>query len=222
MTAPEAAADELERGVRDLGFSGALINGQTRGRFLDQPDFEPILLRAQDLDVPIYIHPGIPPKAVREAYYDGFDARVSFLLATAGWGWHSETAVHILRLALSGTLERFPALKLIIGHMGEGLPAMLDRCDNVFRLDKRGERTISQAITQQVWVTTSGMFTAPPLFALLAVFGIDRVMFSVDYPYSRSEQGLKFLSNLPLAPGDVRKIAHENADRLLKLGRPGE
>lgn len=219
LTSPEAAADELEACVTQRGFVGALVNGLTSGKFLDQPEFAPVLARAEKLDVPIYIHPGIPPKAVREAYYEGFDERASFMLATAGWGWHSETAIHILRLVLSGAFDRFPRLKVIVGHMGEGLAAMLDRCDHVFRNAGRSERSISEAILSHVWATTSGMFTSPPLLALIAVFGIDRVLFSVDYPYSANEQGLAFLRGLPLAPADAAKIAHENADRLLKLRR---
>jgi uncharacterized protein len=109
MRSPPAAADELERTVRDFGFCGALINGMTEDRFLDDPRFEPILARAEALDVPIYIHPGIPPESVRKAYYDGLPGMASFFLSIAGWGWHSEVAIHVLRLVLSGALDRHPA-----------------------------------------------------------------------------------------------------------------
>lgn len=218
MRSPDAAADELERTVRDLGFCGALINGMTEDLFLDDGRFDPILSRAEQLDVPIYLHPNIPPQSVRQAYYDNLPHSAGFWLALAGWGWHSETAVHLLRLVLSGVLDRHPRLKLIVGHMGEGLPAMLARCDEIFAREvPHLKRSVAQTILDQVWVTTSGMFTLPPFFAALAVFGIDRVMFSVDYPFSSNQRGREFLAALPLAPVDVAKVAHANADQLLRL-----
>jgi hypothetical protein len=174
MTAPEAAADELQRAVENLGFCGALINGTTGGRFLDDPSFEPILARAAQLDVPLYLHPNLPPQVIRKAYYDGLPDVVSAILATGGWGWHAETAVHILRLVLSGALDRHPNLKLIIGHMGEGLPAMLARF-NVFNAAMSAylKRTVSETILDQVWITTSGFFTLPPFMAALLTFGAE-------------------------------------------------
>ncbi len=219
MTAPEAAADELERAVRDLGFHGALINGLTDGRFLDDPSFAPILARAETLGLPLYLHPNIPPEAVRKAYYDGLPGHLSFMFAIAGWGWHAETAVHVLRLVLSGTLDRYPGLQLIVGHMGEGLPAMLARCDQVFGAETPQllRRTVSQTILDQVHITTSGFFTLPPFMAALLTFGADRILFSVDYPFSPNATARAFLDGLPLSPADREKIAHGNADRLLKL-----
>lgn len=219
MTAPEAAADELERCVRDLGFCGALINGMTNNRFLDDPFFDPILARAEALDVPIYLHPNIPPETVRKSYYEGLPGPMGFLLSSPGWGWHAETAVHILRLVLAGTLEKHPRLKLIIGHMGEGLPAMLARVDNIFSnaIAKYLKRTVSGTILDQVWITTSGFFSLPPFMAALTSFGVDRILFSVDYPFSKNQPAMKFLRDLPVSPADRKKIAHENADRLLKL-----
>ena len=220
MQSPEAAADELERAVRTLGLRGTLVNGLTNDRFLDDPAFDVLLARAEALDVPIYLHPNIPPESVRRAYYAGLPKpTVDFALSIAGWGWHSETAIHILRLVLSGTLDRHPRLKLIIGHMGEMLPMMLARCDEILGHETSSylQRSISQTIIEQVHVTTSGLFTVPPLQVLLAVFGIDQVMFSVDYPYSPNEKGRTFLDRLPLAPADREKLAHGNADRLLKL-----
>jgi uncharacterized protein len=219
MTAPEAAADELERAVTQLGFCGALVNGLTEDRFLDDPRFAPILARAETLGAPLYLHPGIPPDAVRKVYYDGLPGPLSFMLAIAGWGWHAEVAVHVLRLVLSGTLDRYPRLQLIIGHMGEGLPAMLTRCDEVFGRAPAGllQRTPSAAILDQVYVTTSGFFSLQPFEALLHTFGADRIMFSVDYPFSANATGRTFLDRLPVSPADREKIAHGNADRLLKL-----
>jgi predicted TIM-barrel fold metal-dependent hydrolase len=144
-----------------------------------------------------------------------------YVLEAAGWGWHAETAVHVLRLVLAGTLDRHRRLKLIIGHMGEGLPAMLARCDQVSEAYVQHlARPISRSILDQVSITTSGMFSEPPFLAALATFGIDRILFSVDYPYAANESGRAFLQSLTLAPPDLAKLAHGNADRLLKLRAP--
>jgi predicted TIM-barrel fold metal-dependent hydrolase len=219
MTAPEAAADELERAVLDLGFSGALVNGLTQGCFLDNPMFDPILARAAALDVPLYLHPNVPPAGVRDAYYSDLADPMPFLLSTAGFGWHAETAIHVLRLVLSGTLDRHPGLKLIIGHMGETLPMMLARADHVFgkAVEQRLDRAISQTILDQVWITTSGFFSLAPFTAAMMTFGADRILFSVDYPFSPNKAGTDFLRRLPVSPADLEKIAHGNADGLLKL-----
>ncbi|HEY7246489.1 MAG TPA: amidohydrolase family protein [Xanthobacteraceae bacterium] len=218
MTVPAAAADELQRAVEDLRCKGALISGTIRGAFLDDPRFGPLLRRAEQLDVPLYIHPGMPPEPVRKAYYEGFAPQISFGLSTFAWGWHYECALHIMRLAVSGTLDRFPSLKLIIGHMGEGLPAMLARCEHQFASDLAHlQRPLSQTIVDQVYITTSGFFTVPPFMTALATFGIDRMMFAVDYPYASNDDGRALLDRLPLAPRDLAKVAHGNADRLLKL-----
>jgi uncharacterized protein len=218
MTVPEAAADEFARTVNDLGFCGALINGLTGDRFLDDKSFAPILSRAEKLGVPLYLHPAIPPKAVRDAYYAGISPKVDMLLAMAGFGWHAETAIHVLRLIVSGTLDRYPGLQLIIGHMGEMLPMMMARCNELFVPDFVGiARPLQQTLREQVHVTTSGVFTLPPLTATIDTFGIDRVMFSIDYPFSSNATGRTYLDSIPLAPADLAKIAHGNADRLLRL-----
>src|ERR1700722_9331734 len=218
MRSPQAAADELERAVGELGFRGAMINGMTQDCFLDDARFDVILSRAERLGVPIYLHPNLPPESVRKAYYDDLPGITGFLLSAPAWGWHSELAIHVLRLVLSGALDRHPGLKLIVGHMGEGLPAMLARCDQMFG----GEiahltRSVSTTILDQVSITTSGLFTLPPFELALAVFGIDRILFSIDYPYSSNRQGMEFLEALRLAPVDLDKLAHGNADRLLRL-----
>jgi len=218
-SAPELAADELERCVTQHGFLGGMVNGTTGGLFLDDPKFEPLLARFERLGVPLYVHPAPPPPAVRDAYYARLPGHSSLLLSIAGWGWHSETAIHVLRLVLSGALDRHPKLKLIIGHMGEGLPAMFARCDQVFadEAHDRLTRTVSQTITDQVWVTTSGFFSLPPLMALLMSFGADRMLFSVDYPFSSNGKGTDFLRSMPISEVDRVKLAHVNADRLLGL-----
>ena len=168
--------------------------------------------------MPIYIHPHLAPEAVREAYYSGLEPGAGRVLEAAGWGWHSETAIHVLRIVLVGVLDKHPKLKLIIGHMGEMLPMMMARADEVFSLDiSHLERPISQQITDQVWVTTSGIFTEPPFLAALLTFGIDRLMFSIDYPYAKHAKGREFLDRITLAPADMAKLTHGNADALLRL-----
>ena len=218
MCAPDACADELTRAVTKLGFHGALINGTTDGRFLDHPGYDDLLTQAEALDVPIYIHPHLAPQAVRDAYYGGIDPGAGRVLEAAGWGWHSETAIHVLRLVLAGTLDKHPKLKLIIGHMGEMLPMMMARADEVFAADvEHLSRPVSQTILDQVWITTSGIFTEPPFLAALLTFGIDHIMFSVDYPYAPDAKGREFLDRITLAPADMAKLCHGNADSLLRL-----
>jgi predicted TIM-barrel fold metal-dependent hydrolase len=219
MLAPGAAADELERTAKDLYFCGALVNGATDGRFLDDPAFEPILARAEALDLPLYLHPGIPAPAVRNAYYDNLPGNFSFTMALSAWGWHYDTAVHVLRLVLSGALDRHPRLKIVVGHMGEALPFMLDRIDEttVAEAKQRLRRSVRQTILDQVWITTSGFFTMVPFMAALMAFGVDRIMFSVDYPFASNARARAFLDALPVSPADREKIAHGNADRLLRL-----
>ena len=217
MRSASAAADELERAVVEGGLNGALISGTVDGKFLDAPEFEPVLTRAERLGAPLYIHPGVPPEGVRAAYYDGLPGEASFMLAIAGWGWHAEVAVHILRLALSGALDRHPRLKLLIGHMGEGLPTMMERVERVFSGYSKGhlERNPARAIVEQVWVSTSGFSGMPAFLAALMTFGADRLLFSVDYPFGNNDAAVAFLTNLPVSPEDREKIAHQNADALL-------
>jgi predicted TIM-barrel fold metal-dependent hydrolase len=219
MLAPEAAAVELQRAVKELGFHGVLVNGATDGLFLDDPRFEPILAQAEALDVPIYIHPGIPTQTVRKEYYDGLPGSFSFTLALSAWGWHAEVAVNTLRLVLSGALDRHPGLKIVIGHMGEALPFMLDRIDETTSAEAktRLRRSVKQTILDQVWITTSGFFTMAPFMAALMTFGADRIMFSVDYPFASNARARAFLDALPVPAADRAKIAHGNADRLLRL-----
>ena len=218
MLNPKAAADELKRAVSSLGFKGALVNGTTQGRFLDDPVFLPILEQAVALDVPIYLHPAEPPAIVQEAYYAGFDPAVSLSLATSAWGWHSETAIHALRLILAGVFDRLPTLHIILGHMGEMLPFMLARIqEKLAPVARHLPHTITEYFLRNFSITTSGIFTDPPLLLALQVLGADRMLFAVDYPYSTNEQGRTFLDHVSLSPADKEKISHLNAERLLKL-----
>jgi uncharacterized protein len=215
---PEAAARELERTVTGHGFKGALINGHTGGRFLDDPAFWPIFERAEALGVPIYLHPTYPTAQVMEAYYAGFEAPVSATLATSGWGWHAETGLHVLRLVLAGVFDRFPALQVIIGHMGENLPFSLARADErLTPVATSLKRSVGEYLRENIYITTSGYFTDPPLLCALTVLGADRIMFSVDYPFASNVRGRAFLDAAPISEPDREKIAHGNAERLLGL-----
>lgn len=218
MQNPDATPVELRRAVKELGFLGAMVNGTTEGRFLDDPRYDGLLAAAVELDVPVYIHPHIPPEPVRLAYFSSLPEGAARVLETAGWGWHSETAVHLLRMVVAGTLDKHPKLQLIVGHMGEMLPMMMARIDDVFQHDVGHlQRPITRAIHDQVWFTTSGIFTQPPFIAALQTFGIDRLLFSVDYPFAPNTAGRKFLDEAALSPADMVKLAHGNADALLKL-----
>jgi hypothetical protein len=214
----DKAAAEFERAVQQLGFKGVMLNGAANGQFLDHPRFTPILEAAQALDVPIYLHPAPPPKPVMDAYYSGLPDGLGAILSTAGWGWHVETGMHSLRLILAGVFDRFPKLKIILGHMGENLPFSIARAElSLGRVANNLKRPISEYFCEHFYLTTSGYFTTPPFLCMQQVIGIDRIMFSVDYPFSPNTVGRKFLDNLALCPEDLEKITHRNAEKLLKL-----
>ncbi len=218
MRAPDGAAGELRRAVKELGFVGAMVDGTSEGRFLDAAAFEPLLACACDLDVPLYIHPHIPPEPVRAAYYADLPEHVSAVFETVGWGWHAETAVHVLRLVLSGCLDRHRSLKLIIGHCGEMLPMMMARFDEWFTpVTGYLTRTVRQTILDQVWTTTSGFFTKTTFDAARSTFGVDKVMFSVDYPFAKNTDGVKMLEAIDLDTRDLARFTHLNAINLLRL-----
>ena len=218
MANPSAAVEELERSIGELGFKGAIINGTTNGRFLDDPQFLPLLEKAAALDVPIYLHPALPPDVVKQAYYSGFEPGVNMMLSMAGWGWHSEIGIHSLRMILAGIFDRLPNLRIIIGHMGEMIPFMLARINNVLTpVAKNLQHPVPEYFLRNFYVTTSGFFTDPPLLLTMQVIGADRIIFSVDYPYSTNEQGRVFLDHAAISPEDKEKISHLNAERVLKL-----
>ncbi len=215
---PGNAARELERCVHPLSFKGALVNGTSGGLFLDDARFAPFWAAAESLDVPVYLHPAPPPEPVRQAYFTGLPEDYGFFLSMAGWGWHVETGMHALRLIGAGLFDRFPKLQVIIGHMGENLPFSLARADSVLSRSHAPLRhRVAEYFHRHFHITTSGYFTLPPLLCALEVVGADRILFSVDYPFSSTEQGRQFLDSLPLNPADLEKIAHGNAERLLKI-----
>ncbi len=220
---PDKAARELERSVKELNLKGAIVAGSTKGIFLDDPSFSPILETANRLDVPIHVHPGHPPQAVVDAYYSGLPKNIGLALSRSGWGWHVETGLQCLRLILSGAFDRFPKLKIIVGHLGDHLPYNIARADRVFGEKAREsaeppfKRGVIEYFRDNFYITTSGYFDIAPFKCALEVLGADHVLFSVDYPHSSNAAGRQFLDNIDVSPADFEKITHLNAERLLKL-----
>jgi predicted TIM-barrel fold metal-dependent hydrolase len=218
VMAPDKAADELERCVRTLGFKGANINGHSRGRYLDDPFFAPVLARAEALNVPIYLHPTMPPPAVMQASYAGFHPAATFLIAGTGWGWHIETGLHVMRLMLGGVFDRFPKLQVVIGHMGEALPFMMPRMEGLAAKLPPGagpKRPLGDYLRQNMHYTFGGFNFASTFQVLLSNVGPERIMFSVDYPYGSMAEARKFLDTLPVSAAEREAIAHGNAEKLL-------
>ncbi len=215
--APEQAAAELERRVRS-GFKGAAVNGHNRGRYLDDTFYWPLLECAHALDVPLYLHPTPPPAAVLDAYYGGFAPLLTEMLAGGGWGWHIETAVHVIRLIAGGVFDRFPKLQIVIGHMGEGLPFMFQRLDIIPAAVTGLQRQFKDYLRDNVHYTFSG-FNFPPAFLdlLLELGGVDRIMFSADHPYQSMPAARAFLEQIPVSAAAKERIAHGNAEKLLNL-----
>lgn len=220
MADPVAAVAELDRRVTQDGFKGALINGHVGERYLDDPFFSPVLERAEALGVPIYLHPTKSPAAVQDTWFKGFRPEVSELLSGGAWGWHIETALHVVRLMAGGVFDRYPNLQIIVGHLGESLSFMLlrEHLDSLLTPDKTGlERPFSRYLRENVHYTFSGFNILPAFLNLLLEVGVDRMMFSVDYPNSSMQEARQFLNHLPVSPLDRQKIAYENATRLLAL-----
>ena len=219
MKEPERAAAELERCITQLGFAGVMINGTCGGLFYDDPRFTPVFETAQRLRVPVYLHPAPPPEPVQHAYFSGLPEMPGQLLSLAGWGWHAETALHTLRLIVSGLFDRLPDLQLIIGHMGEMLPMALARSSGILSGPAHLQQAVSEYFKTNIHLTTSGYFTQPPFKLALEVVGIERMMFSVDYPFSPNTRGREFLEAAAktLGAGEMEMLAHGNAERVLQL-----
>ncbi len=216
---PSAAVQEVERTVRDLGLRATMLIGRPDSDgFLDNPRYEPILAKLAELDVPLYIHPGVPLPAVQEPYYGGFSKEVTARLSLFGWGWHNEAGIHVLRLIFSGLLDRYPGLKIISGHWGEMVPFFLQRLDDMVPQGATElQRSISQTYRDQVWVTPSGMLNMPHFDFIRQTVGCDRVMFSVDYPYLTMTGARSWLEKLPISERERVAIANGNARALLKI-----
>jgi predicted TIM-barrel fold metal-dependent hydrolase len=214
---PAAAIVEAKRAITELGFCGIVINGHTQGRFLDAPEFNELLAAIEELDVPIYLHPTYPPQQVAEVYFSGLSGQTGRALATAAWGWHAETGLHVLRLAATGVFGRHPKLQIVVGHMGENLPFSLMRADSMLAVADPGGPSVAQLVREHVHITICGYTTTPPLLCALQVFGADRIMFSSDYPFGDPVQHSKFLAEAPISPADRDKIAYRNAQKLFRL-----
>jgi uncharacterized protein len=217
VTVPDAAATELERAVGELGFVGTMINGTIAGRFLDDPFFQPVLETAARLNVPVYLHPAPPPQPVADAYYSGFPGAINQILATAGYGWHYETSLHALRMIIGGVFDRLPGLKVIIGHLGEGIPFHLERIDEMLTPAAGLGKPVSAYFREHFWITTSGYFYNGPFRLTQEMFGTERLIFSVDYPFAGNRRAKEWFHGLDLTPEARAKIAHGTVDELLGL-----
>lgn len=214
-----AAAEELRRCIGDLGFVGALIAGTFEGLFLDDTRFDPILAAAEAADLPIYVHPGLPHPQISRPYYSGdWSAAIGLMFSGPAFGWHAEAGVHILRLILSGALDRHPGLKLLSGHWGEVMAFWLERLDETFSLVRNGrDRNISDYYRQQIWVTPSGMFNQHQLDHVVAELGADRIIYSEDFPYVKRDNVTEFLTGAGLSDNQMHAIAHHNVEALLHI-----
>lgn len=213
---PKAAADELERAVTKLGFKGAMVHGLTNGLFLDDKRFWPIFERAQALDVPLYMHPAQPHPAVIDAYYKDYAAEFP-MLVRAAWGYTVETATQGIRLVLSGVFDAYPRLKIILGHLGESLPFSLWRIDHALSRNASRLKSFRDAFCEHFYITTSGNFSDPALLCCIMEMSVDRILFSVDYPFVQNAPGMKWMETLSLSVADKEKILSGNAKRLLRL-----
>jgi predicted TIM-barrel fold metal-dependent hydrolase len=218
---PAAAAAELDRCVNRLGFKGVMVNGYTnagsaaRGAYLDEPQFLPFWEAATALGTPVYIH---PRPALEQRIYAGHSELIG-----AAWGFAPETATHALRLVYSGLLDRFPALTIVLGHLGETLPYFAWRIQHCFEYnpsDKRVERRLQDYLCENFYVSTSGFFDDRALISTMQTMGVDRMLFAVDYPYEDMGPACDWIERAPIGEADRRKIAHLNARALFSLDKP--
>lgn len=220
---PTMAAEELCRCVKELGFVGAIIAGSIggTGKFLDAPEFEVLLAEFEALDVPLYLHPGVTPEPVQAVYYDipGKPA-ASAAMGAMAWGWHNEVAIHVLRLAVSGVLERHPRLKIVVGHQREMMPMIMQRFDGTLDTKTTGlKRSIGETQRSQVWIAISGMFLLPITQLVIQTWGVERVLFANDYPFVDADRVSEFVRALNdvVGPSDMRKMLQTNTEGLFKF-----
>ena len=213
---PAAAAREIERAAQRLGLCGVIINSHTKGEYLDSAKYRPIFEAAEALDMPIYIHPREPAPSMVTPYLD-------YGLYFAGWGFAAETGLHAMRLIMSGALDRHPKLKIILGHMGEGLPFWLQRIDNRYLLEvkigavKEPPRLPSQYFLDNFVITTSGVTSMPALRLCLDVLGGERILFAADYPYEDDAEAVRFMDGAAVTVEQRRQIYETNAQRIFRL-----
>jgi predicted TIM-barrel fold metal-dependent hydrolase len=214
---PNSATDELERAVTKLGFKGAMIHGLTGGElFIDDQRFWPIFERAEALDVPIYLHPGIPHEKVIDVYLGDYIEKYPGFL-NAGWGFTLETATAGIRLVLSGVFEKYPNLKIILGHLGETLPFLMWRIDLALNRPGNDGVEFRKIFSNNFYITTSGFFSDPALMLCIQEMGADHILFAIDYPFVPNEPGPKWMERVMLNSEDKAKILHGNSERLLKM-----
>jgi predicted TIM-barrel fold metal-dependent hydrolase len=214
---PKAAADELERCVTKLGFKGAMLHGLANGVFMDGQQFWPIYERAEQLDVPIYFHPGLPHADVMKAYYEDY-AKEFPMVVRAAWGYTVETATTAIRMVLSGVFEKHPNLKIILGHLGETLPFLVWRIDHAIARPGAAKKiSFRDIFCHNFWITTSGNFSNPALMCCVQEMGVDRIMFAVDWPFVMNPPGVEWMATVPLCDEDKAKILSGNAKKLLRI-----
>ena len=213
--APQGAARELERCITQLGFAGTMLCGRTREKNLDHPDFSPIFETSEKLRAPIFIHPQIPQRAVRDVYYSGFGDTIDTAFATFGLGWHYEAGIQFVRLMLAGVFDRHPDLQIILGHWGEVVLFYLERLSSLARVAPL-QRPVADYVRQNLYITPSGMWSQPYLQRTLEIVGPERILFSTDYPYQYrpGRPGRTFLEDAALSPEDKERFAHGNWERL--------
>jgi predicted TIM-barrel fold metal-dependent hydrolase len=193
-----------------------LVHGLSHGRFLDERDYWPIFARAEALGVPIYLHPALPDKSVIEKYYSPYD-KTHPAFTRAAWGFGVETGTMAMRMVLSGVFDEYPNLNIILGHLGEGIPYQLARIDE--SLSRKDNQRVSFAKTfrQNFHVTTSGFFSDPALRCCIDEMGVERIMFAVDWPYVKNDDGVNWLSKFDMDSNQKAQIFNGNAKRLLRL-----
>jgi 5-carboxyvanillate decarboxylase len=215
---PKRAAKEIERAITQLKLNGLIVNSHTDGEYLDEPKFWPILEAAIAVNAAIYIHPRNPPLPAGQ-YLAGSE----FNLYNAIWGYQAETGLHAMRLIVNGIFDRYPDLKIVLGHMGEGLPYWLYRIDYMYNvghtLRHQGslKRKPSEYVKSNFLITTSGVNFHPTLEYCHKVLGPDNIMFAIDYPYQETMEAARFMQTAPLPENDVEKIAHGNAERIFHI-----
>ncbi|MFH8802101.1 amidohydrolase family protein [Streptomyces sp. NPDC017936] len=211
---PQAAVREARRAIRDLKMAGFLVNGHTNGHYLDEPQFRPVWAALEELGAALYLHPTPAPTGEWGLLKDRPE------LVGPLYSWAAETGGHALRVILGGVFDDFPGARLIVGHMGEFLPYQIPRLDvQIKNINTKVplKKKPSEYLTQNIAITTSGVMDDTMLQAAVKAVGIDNVLFAIDYPFEKSEQAVGFLRNASLSAGHRRKIAHRNAERLLKL-----
>ncbi|KAJ4419722.1 hypothetical protein N0V85_000894 [Neurospora sp. IMI 360204] len=224
MGHPDQAAAELRRAVTELGFVGALIDNHHNGKFFDGPEYEPFWAAAEELDVPIYLHQTWASEDMAPHYQGNFTQGAAMSMASSGLGWHTETALHVLRLFASGLFDRHAKLKMIIGHMGETIPFMLERIQVLSRRWGDFQRDFKTVYDENIWITTSGVWSLNPLRCILANTKLDHILYSVDYPFQKNEIGLEWIKDLEKSglvnEEELNAIAYGNAERLLGVKVP--